>query len=200
MMTRCISLLIGLLMVAECSAFLPRHGTFTNGRLALEPTITLEARRRNRSSEEDASASDSSNKEIPQLPSFGSSSFDAAAAVQRKISGEDSPDQALMGRKMQLQYTCKVCETRNVHKVSRIAYQKGVVITVCKGCMSQHLISDNLGFTQQFDGNLEDYFKEQGSEESVQRVSKDVFNLEKIMGVDTTSGSILGEDGTAQME
>jgi len=66
--------------------------------------------------------------------------------------------------------------------------------------MSQHLISDNLGFTQQFDGNLEDYLKEQGLEETVQRVSEDVFNLEKILGIDTKSGSILGPDGTSHME
>lgn len=81
-----------------------------------------------------------------------------------------------------------------------IAYNKGVVITVCKGCMSQHLISDHLGFTQQFDGNLEDMMKEKGTGETVQRVTEEVFNLEKILGLDTKSGSILGPDGTAHME
>jgi DNL zinc finger len=66
--------------------------------------------------------------------------------------------------------------------------------------MSQHLISDNLGFTQQFDGNIEDYFKEKGGGDKVNRVSEDVFNLEKVLGLDTKSGSIFGPDGATHME
>lgn len=80
------------------------------------------------------------------------------------------------------------------------AYNKGVVITVCKGCMSQHLISDHLGFTQQFDGNLEDLMKEKGEGEEVQRVTEEVFQLEKMLGLESDSGSILGPDGTPHME
>lgn len=83
---------------------------------------------------------------------------------------------------------------------SLLAHNKGVVVTVCKGCMAQHLISDNFGFTQQFDGNLEDYLREQGSEESVHRVSEDVFNSEKILCVDTKSGAVFGNDGKPTME
>jgi hypothetical protein len=66
--------------------------------------------------------------------------------------------------------------------------------------MSQHVIADNLGFTQHFDGNLEDYFKQRGGGDSVTRVSEDVFNLEKVLGFDTKSGSIFGPDGTTHME
>ena len=65
--------------------------------------------------------------------------------------------------------------------------------------MSQHLISDNLGFTQQFDGNIEEYFKEQ-AKESVFRVNEDVFNLKKVLGLDTKGGSILGPDGETSSE
>ena len=83
--------------------------------------------------------------------------------------------------------------------------------------MSQHLISDHLGFTQQFDGTLEDYMIQQqqqqqssgggngngngdGEQVLVQRVTEEVFHLEKLLGLDSTSGSIPGPDGTTHME
>jgi hypothetical protein len=84
------------------------------------------------------------------------------------------------------------------------AYRNGVVITVCKGCDSQHLIADNLGWTDYdggFEGDtntIEDYFVNKGQEDSVSRVSEDVFQLEKLL--DMPSGSIIGEDGNAAME
>ena len=180
--------LLGLLL-ADAAAFSPIATTHT--RTTTTVTITtsaLAARRRNRSNEEP----DEPRTEIPQLPP--TTSFSGREPVSQLQS-----DAAFVGRKFELQYTCKVCETRNVHKVSRIAYNKGVVICVCKGCMSQHLISDHLGFTNlQFDGNLESYFNDK--EETVHRVSEDVFHLERILGVDTKSGSIFGPDGTAAME
>lgn len=146
----------------------------------------------------------SPDDEIPQLPAFGATSYDAATTPSSnnnsKNNANDEQKAAFVGRKFELQYTCKICDTRNCHKVSRIAYNKGVVIATCKGCMSQHLISDNLGYTQQFDGNLEDYFAEQGSEESVTRVNEDVFHLERILGMDTKGGTISGPDGERYLD
>ena len=236
--TRMINVIVGylLLWMTNCSGFLPPSSTVLSlssfVRVPTTRTIWTAARRRNPSRDEDGEEY-TENKEIPQLPSYGTSSFDERAAVQRKLLDQQDTTPAFVGRKFELQYTCKICETRNIHKVSRIgksvwepwwklhesvnhenhvilihplfrivlvAYQKGVVITVCKGCMSQHLISDNLGFTQQFDGNIEDYFKEKGQEDNVNRVSEDVFNLERILGLDTKSGSIFGNDGTAHLE
>lgn len=179
------------LLLAGTAAFSPAPSTSTLTRSS--SLLTLAARRRNRSSEDNAG--DEPRSEIPQLPpttSFDKNSKTQVASLQ---SGA-----AFVGRKLDLQYTCKVCETRNTHKVSRIAYNKGVVICTCKGCMRQHLISDHLGFTNlQFDGNLESYFDD-NKEESVHRVSEDVFHLEKVLGVDTKGGSIFGPDGNAAME
>lgn len=144
---------------------------------------------------------------FPQLPAIGASSFDPSLAStsftpssskRSSSSTMKTTDRAFVGSKLELQYTCKVCGTRNCHRVSRIAYQKGLVIATCKGCMGQHLIADHLGWTKHFDGNIEDYLPEQGSE--VNRVNEEVFELEKLLNIDTKSGSIVDDKGNRTME
>jgi mitochondrial protein import protein ZIM17 len=162
-------------------------------------TALAASRRSNRHGDGDKDVASESTG-IPQLPSTSSlpKDFDAA-----KLS--DKPFVA--NHKFQLQYTCNVCETRNYHNVSRIAYRQGVVITRCKGCDSQHLIADNLGWTDYnggFQGNktntIEDYFA--GDEKvQVSRVSTEVFELEKILqSYDSKSGAIIGDDGKLALE
>lgn len=155
---------------------------------------------------------------IPQLPATGSSSFHnrlPTISVER-----DNAGAAFVSPKFELQYTCKVCNTRNCHLVSRIgkckyflcrifhspsliafanftAYREGVVITVCKGCESKHMIADNLGSgCLDGDANIEDYFKARGMEDIVNRVSQEVFELEKILNFD----NLIGDDGNAVLE
>ena len=162
-----------------------------------------------REDDREETADQESKSEIPLLPHFGSSSqsffnpFDGTLPHLKPESQDPEIKEYVAARKMELQYTCNICGTRNCHKVSRIAYRKGVVIATCKGCKSQHLIADNLGFTNLWnekEGTIEDYFANKGMEQTVSRVSKDVFDLEKTLGFDTNSGSIIGDDGQPVLE
>lgn len=76
---------------------------------------------------------------------------------------------AQLDKKMQMMYTCKVCNTRNSQTISNQAYNEGVVIVRCSGCKNNHLVADNLGWFKDKKTNIEDILKEKG--ETVRRVS-----------------------------
>ncbi|KAL7462253.1 hypothetical protein ACHAXS_002641 [Conticribra weissflogii] len=130
-----------------------------------------------------------------------------AFKLNNEISVSDRHKYGIVAPKFQLQYTCKVCSTRNTHSVSRKAYRQGVVIAICKGCESKHLIADNLGWSNYIGGfdfeggetNIEEFMKNRkgeksmeevvssgiedwkGEEDLVMRVKPEVFDLEKVL-------------------
>lgn len=86
-------------------------------------------------------------------------------------SANTQPLGAVDSTKMNLLYTCKVCNTRNSKQISKVAYYKGVVIVKCDGCQNNHLIADNLKWFTDLDGkrNIEDILAERG--EKVLKIS-----------------------------
>lgn len=124
---------------------------------------------------------------IPCLPPIGQSSFSGEDDENViKLNGGAKKIGSVVSDRFELQYTCNKCDTRNSHQVSRLAYQKGVVIAVCKGCMAKHLIADNLGwsgFIPQggFTEGATNIENTAGMGDEVHRVTKDVFELENML-------------------
>ncbi|CAH1271527.1 DNLZ [Branchiostoma lanceolatum] len=80
--------------------------------------------------------------------------------------------------KMQLIYTCKVCQTRSVKVISKVGYTKGVVIVKCSGCNNNHLIADNLGWFSKEQGRRNVAAVLAGREDQVLEYSLDEGTLE----------------------
>jgi len=73
--------------------------------------------------------------------------------------------------KMALAYTCKKCDARNAHTISKLAYEEGIVIVTCAECKVRHLIADNTGkMDVGYKGNIEDLLAGTGE---VTRVSSE---------------------------
>eukprot|EP01137_Pigoraptor_chileana_P009872 Opistho-2@58757 len=73
---------------------------------------------------------------------------------------------------MQIFFTCRSCETRTTKRFSKHSYTKGIVMIKCPGCEKLHLIADNIGWFNHFDGkNIEDFLAQKG--ESVKFVKGD---------------------------
>lgn len=76
---------------------------------------------------DDCDENESRESSIPQLPAIGSSSLQSSSGgsgspstVQEEEKRNNDSQTAFVSPKFQLQYTCKVCNTRNCHLVSRI--------------------------------------------------------------------------------
>lgn len=44
----------------------------------------------------------------------------------------------------EMTFTCKKCQTRSTHRISKQGYHNGTVLIACPGCKNKHLISDHL--------------------------------------------------------
>ena len=45
-----------------------------------------------------------------------------------------------------LGYTCRICTHRSYKSISKLAYEKGLVMVLCKKCNNKHLIVDHIGW------------------------------------------------------
>ena len=153
---------------------------------------------------------DDDTKRPLALPPIGSSSAHTLAnSVESRsdgkgdqlIDGNEDFVGAIVSRKFQISYTCKVCGHRNTHQVSRLAYRKGVVIAQCKGCFSRHWLADHLGWSKYAGGfdwengerDIEQYMRNRDFSarlagitcdvegDVVKRVTQQVFDLETML-------------------
>ncbi|CAG9765228.1 unnamed protein product [Ceutorhynchus assimilis] len=100
--------------------------------------------------------------------------FPLSSTIRYRSSAVSSPPAEPLAKidpRLHLEYTCKKCDTRNHHKISKVAYEKGVVIVECSGCKNNHLIADNLKWFTDLNGkrNIEEILREKG--ETVKRVN-----------------------------
>ncbi len=77
-----------------------------------------------------------------------------------------SDEESAVGRvepSLYLEFTCKKCEERVKKTISKLAYNRGIVIVRCPGCNNLHLIADRLGWFSHFDGqDVEDFLRQKG--------------------------------------
>jgi protein import protein ZIM17 len=63
---------------------------------------------------------------------------------------------------LMIAFTCKKCDTRSSHVMSKQAYEHGTILVQCPGCKSRHLIADHLKIFSDNRIKLEDILKAQG--------------------------------------
>ncbi|SCU93234.1 LADA_0G02014g1_1 [Lachancea dasiensis] len=121
---------------------------------------------------------------VPRFQSSNMSNmalFSRSLSVSHKLSNEspkssDSkiPLESLKVDKpmMMIAFTCKKCETRSSHTMSKQAYTGGTVLIQCPGCKSRHLIADHLKIFSDDRLTVQDILNAKG--ESVSMTTEDL--------------------------
>ena len=89
----------------------------------------------------------------------------AAAFVRRQSTGSaGGPGEKQTGSQRgkdpayEITFTCRPCQERSAHRISKQGYHHGSVLITCPGCKSRHIISDhlNVGVSQAYSQDLSD--------------------------------------------
>jgi mitochondrial protein import protein ZIM17 len=99
---------------------------------------------------------------------------------------QDVPGVKASGEKYAMVYTCNVCNTRSVKKISKQSYHQGCVVVKCPGCANMHLIADHLGVFEDKGWTIDKFLAEHG--EKVKVVTED--NVMELTSKDLTGSNL----------
>lgn len=91
-------------------------------------------------------------RRLPYHSTSSSKSTQEIEGVHKKLQECISADRqamscgATMVPQMLIGFTCKICEERSHHTMSKLGYTRGTVIIQCPGCKNRHLIADHLNW------------------------------------------------------
>ncbi|KAF2495136.1 zf-DNL-domain-containing protein [Lophium mytilinum] len=81
------------------------------------------------------------------------------------VSTEKAPESRLERDQVpsyDMTFTCKKCDTRSSHRISKQGYFHGTVLVTCPGCKNRHLIADHLKIFSDTSVTIEDLMREKG--------------------------------------
>jgi len=96
----------------------------------------------------------------PSPPSRPPAAAPAAAPTAEEAKEEAKEQQP----SYQLTVTCRPCQSRSTHTISKQGYHHGTVVIQCPGCKSRHLIADHLKIFGDTRRTLEDILKDNAEE------------------------------------
>ncbi|KAF2807710.1 zf-DNL-domain-containing protein [Mytilinidion resinicola] len=106
---------------------------------------------------------------LPQRPILSRARYESTAtppsAQPPAVSPGKSPESRLERDKVpsyDMTFTCKKCDTRSSHRISKQGYFHGTVLVTCPGCKNRHLIADHLKIFSDKSVTIEDLMREKG--------------------------------------
>ncbi|KAJ6262593.1 hypothetical protein Dda_3404 [Drechslerella dactyloides] len=123
---------------------------------ALPPTLSSTCRKYS-SADSPSILSPPSQNTSSTSPS-STSSDDAASSPASTTASFQLPEKPAY----EMTFTCKKCNTRSTHRVSKQAYRHGTVLIQCPGCTVRHLIADHMKIFRDKPTTIEDILREKG--------------------------------------
>ena len=94
--------------------------------------------------------------EITSTATSSSNSSDSAhPAASEGVHSTEEPSDSPKPPSYQLIFTCKPCQTRSSHEISKQGYHHGTVLITCPNCKNRHVISDHLKVSPRYSRALE---------------------------------------------